>query len=63
MAYNQIKKIKFEKGFYILTINTNKYPIDEFFYEDLLAYEGKVLEVSDMLNLIAFSSALFFRFS
>ena len=57
MAYNQIKKIKFEKGFYILTINTNKYPIDEFFYEDLLAYEGKVLEVSDMLNLIAFSSA------
>ena len=57
MAYNQISKIKFEKGFYILTINNNKYPIDEFYYEDLLAYEGKVLEVSDMLTLIAFSSS------
>ena len=57
MAYNQIQKIKFEKGVYILTINNNKYPIDEFYYEDLLAYEGKVLEVSDMLTLIAFSNS------
>ena len=57
MAYNQISKIKYEKGFYILTINGNKYTLDEFYYEDLLAYVGKVLEVSDMLTLIAFSSS------
>ena len=56
MAYNQISKIKYEKGLYILTINGNKYTLDEFYYEDLLAYVGKVLEVSDMLTLIAFSS-------
>lgn len=57
MAYNQISKIKYEKGLYILTINGNKYTLDEFYYEDLLAYVGKVLEVSDMLTLIAFSSS------
>lgn len=57
MAYNQISKIKYEKGFYILTINGNKYQLDEFYYEDLLAYEGKVLEVKDMLTLIAFSTS------
>ena len=57
MAYNQISKIKYEKGFYILTINGNTYTLDEFYYEDLLAYVGKVLEVSDMLTLIAFASS------
>ena len=57
MAYNQISKIKYEKGFYILTINGNTYTLDEFYYEDLLAYVGKVLEVSEMLTLIAFASS------
>ena len=57
MAYNQISKIKYEKGFYILTINGNKYTLDEFYYEDLLAYVGKVLEVSEMLTLIAFANS------
>lgn len=57
MKPNQIKKIKFSKGYYILTINSNDYPIDEYYYQDLLPYEQKILEVSKMLELIAFSSA------
>ena len=57
MKPNQIKKIKFKNGYYILTINSNEYSIDEYYYQHLLPYEGKVLEVSYMLELIAFSSA------
>lgn len=57
MIANQIKKIKSNKKNYILTINNNNYTIDYYFYECLLPYEGKVLEVSQMLEVIAFSSA------
>ena len=57
MKPNQIKKIKFKNGYYILIINSNEYSIDEYYYQHLLPYEGKVLEVSYMLELIAFSSA------
>ena len=57
MKPNQIKKIKFLKGYYILTINSNEYSIDEYYYQHLLPYDGKVLDVSTMLELIAFSSA------
>ena len=57
MKPNQIKKIKFLKGYYILTINSNEYSIDEYYYQHLLPYDGKVLDVSTMLELIAFASA------
>lgn len=57
MKANQINKISVKKGFYILNINNNEYTIDEYYYECILPYEGKVLEVSQMLELIAFSNA------
>lgn len=56
MNANKIKKIKVLKNKYILFINGNEYPIDSYFYECLLPYNNKVLEVKDMLNVIAFSS-------
>ena len=57
MKANQISKIKTLKDGFILTINENEYPIDSYFYESLLPYVGKVLEVKDMLDVIAFSAA------
>ena len=57
MVANQITKIKVNKKNYILKINDNEYIIDEFYYNSLLAYEGKVLEVKTMLQLIAFAKA------
>lgn len=57
MEANKITSIKAIKGYYVLTLNCKQYPIDTFFYEDLLPYVGKVLQVKDMLDLIAFSSA------
>lgn len=57
MNVNQITKIKTSKKNYVLFINGNEYPIDEYYYECILPYVGKVFEVSEMLELIAFSNA------
>lgn len=54
---NTITKITYKNNYYILTINGNKYPIDYYYYECILPYEKKVLEVSQMIELIAFSAA------
>lgn len=58
MQVNQIQKIKVKKNTFILTINNKDYPIDSYYYECVLPYEGKVLDVSQMLEMIAFSSAI-----
>ena len=52
---NTITKITSKKKNIILHINGNTYPIDTYYYECILPYVGKVLEVSQMLELIAFS--------
>ena len=57
MKINTITKISSKKNYYILHINNKQYPIDYYFYECLLPYVGKQLEVSQMLDVIAFSSA------
>ncbi len=58
MVVNQIEKIKTHKKDVILCINQQEYPIDTYYYECLLPYEGKVLQVSQMLEVIAFSAAI-----
>jgi len=57
MVVNKIEKITKEKSLYVLHINKNTYPIDSYFYECLLPYDGKVLDVYQMLDTIAFSNA------
>lgn len=52
---NTITKITSKKKNIILHINGNTYPIDTYYYECILPYVGKVLEVSQMIELIAFS--------
>lgn len=54
---NTITKISTKKNNIVLHINNNTYPIDSYYYECILPYVGKVLEVSQMLELIAFSSS------
>ena len=54
---NTITKITSKKNNIVLHINNNTYPIDSYYYECILPYVGKVLEVSQMLELIAFSSS------
>ena len=61
---NTITKISTKKNNIVLHINNNTYPIDSYYYECILPYVGKVLEVSQMLELIAFSSSCeFSRYS
>ena len=57
MIVNQIKKIKQNKKSFVLYINDNQYVIDSYYYECILPYVGKVFEVDEMLELIAFSNA------
>ena len=57
MKANQIKKIKSLKNKYILYINGNEYTIDPYFYECILPYNNKVLDVKTMLYVIAFSNS------
>lgn len=57
MIANQISKVKLEKKNYILIINEHQYTIDPYFYECILPYQGKVLDVKTMLDVISFSKA------
>ena len=44
---NTITKITSKKNNIVLHINNNTYPIDSYYYECILPYVGKVLEVSE----------------
>lgn len=55
---NTITKIKSKKNFFEIYVNNNIYQIDAYYYECLLPYVNKKLTVSQMLQLIAFSSSL-----
>lgn len=58
---NKIKKITVTKSgktlHYKLKINNYEYIIDDFLYQNILPYTGKIVAIKDLLDIISFSKA------